>query len=210
MLLPVDTLSGEIGSGVAETLASKPIRRSQILLGKWLAYWAMTAGYLCLTAGGVVVAHWAVSAAVLDLGTTLPPGLAIGLSLILLEASLMLTVSIAGGTRFSTVANGIVAFGLFGIAFLGGWIEEIGEVVVQTEGARTVIRNLGTVVSLINPSDSLWRLAAYHMMPPIARDLGLTPFTPLLPPTNAIVVWALGYLAAVYVLGLRQFDRRPL
>src|SRR5215510_12515166 len=61
ILLPVDTLSGEIASGVAQTLASKPIRRSEIVLGKWLAYWLLTAAYLCLTAGGVIVAVWAVS-----------------------------------------------------------------------------------------------------------------------------------------------------
>src|SRR5215207_4325180 len=37
-LLPVDALSGEIDSGVMQTLASKPIRRSDIVLGKWLGY----------------------------------------------------------------------------------------------------------------------------------------------------------------------------
>jgi Cu-processing system permease protein len=210
VLLPVDTLSGEIGSGVTQTLASKPIRRSEILVGKWLAYWLMMAAYLCLTAGGVLIAVWAVNRALLDLGPALPPGLVVGLPLVLLEATLMLTVSIAGGTRFSTVANGIVAFGLFGIAFLGGWIEEIGEVVVQTQSARTIIRDIGTVVSLVNPSDALWRLAAYHMIPPLVRDLGLTPFTPLLPPTGAVALWAVAYLVVVFAIGLRQFERRPL
>src|SRR5262249_62315505 len=38
VLLPVDTVSGEIASGVLQTLASKPVRRSEILLGTWLAF----------------------------------------------------------------------------------------------------------------------------------------------------------------------------
>ena len=38
VLLPVDTLSGEIDSGVMQTLASKPIRRADIVLGKWLGH----------------------------------------------------------------------------------------------------------------------------------------------------------------------------
>ena len=37
LLLPIDTLSGEIDSGVMQTLASKPLDRAEILLGKWAA-----------------------------------------------------------------------------------------------------------------------------------------------------------------------------
>ena len=55
VLLPVDTLSGEIDSGVMQTLASKPIRRAEIVIGKWLTYWLMTGSYLVIIAGGVVV-----------------------------------------------------------------------------------------------------------------------------------------------------------
>ena len=61
VLLPVDTLSGEIASGVIETLASKPVRRSDIVLGKWVAYWSLTAAYLVLIAGGVVVSARAIA-----------------------------------------------------------------------------------------------------------------------------------------------------
>ncbi len=46
VLLPVDTLSGEIDSGVIQTLASKPVRRSDIVLGKWLVFWLMLAAYI--------------------------------------------------------------------------------------------------------------------------------------------------------------------
>ncbi len=37
-LLAADTLSGEIGSGTIQTLVTKPIRRSDIVVGKWLGY----------------------------------------------------------------------------------------------------------------------------------------------------------------------------
>ena len=209
-LLPVDTLSGEISSGVAQTLASKPIRRGEIVLGKWLAYWMMAAAYLCLTAGGVLVTAWAVSGFVSGKPGFVLPGAARGLPLMMLEATVMLTISIAGGTRFSTVTNGLVVFGIFGLGFLGGWVEQIGEVLVQSPGGLQIIRNIGTVVSLVIPADALWRLAAYHMMPAVARDLGLTPFTSMFPPSGAIVVWAVAYVVATFAVGLRQFGRRPL
>lgn len=52
-LLPVDTLSGEIRSGAIQSLATKPLRRSEIVLGKWLGFWVILAGYLALMGGGV-------------------------------------------------------------------------------------------------------------------------------------------------------------
>jgi Cu-processing system permease protein len=210
VLLPLDTLSGEIASGVSQTLASKPIRRSEIVAGKWLAYWLLTVVYLALTAGGIIVATWAVSRVVSGGSGFVLPGIARGLPVIVLEATVMLTVSIAGGARLSTVTNGMVSFGIFGLGFLGGWVEQFGEILVQNPGGRDAIRDVGTIVSLFTPADALWRLAAYHMMPAIARDLALTPFTALFPPSNALVVWAIGYVVVTFGIAVRQFERRSL
>ena len=75
-----------------------------------------------------------------------------------------------------------------------------------------LVRNIGTVVSLLIPvpADAVWRLAAYNMMPPILRDLGLTPFTSMFPPSGAIAVWAAAYVMATFALAVRQFERRAL
>lgn len=198
VLLPVDTLSGEISSGVMQTLASKPIRRAEILLGKWLAYWGLTTAYLLLIAGGVVLAPRVLGGFVQqNLGRALP--------LILLEATVLLTVSIVGGTRFTTITNGIIGFGFYGIAFVGGWVEQIGALT-----GTIAARNIGTVVSLISPTDVLWRLAAYHLQPPIARDLQDTPFSSASVPNGTMVIWAVGFVIVAMCIGLRQFQRRPL
>jgi len=198
VLLPLDTLSGEIASGVAQTVAAKPVRRSAIVLGKWLAYAVVVAGYLALMVGGVLlvsrtVAHFTV------------PGVARALPILLVEALVMVSVSIAGGARFTTVTNGIVAFGLYGLAFLGSWVEQIGAM-AQNDAAR----NVGTVASLIMPSEALWQLAAWHMQPPIMRELQLTPFSPASVPTTAMVAWAVGYVVIVLLVAVRQFSKRAL
>jgi len=54
VLLPVDTLSGEIASGVMQTVASRPIRRRDIVLGKWLGHWIVLTAYVVLLVGGVL------------------------------------------------------------------------------------------------------------------------------------------------------------
>ena len=197
-LVPVDTLSGEIGSGVMQTLASKPIRRTEILLGKWLGHWIVVVGYFAFMAGGVLlVTRW--------LGGFTPPNLRLGLPLMLLEATIFLTLSIAGGTRFSTVTNAVTVVGLYGLAFIGSWMEQIG-----TMASNDAARYVGTVASLIIPSEAMWQLAAHHMQPPIMRDLGVTPFSPVSVPSGAMVAWAGGYIVVVLLAAVRTFRRRPL
>ncbi len=198
VLLPLDTLSGEIASGVAQTLASKPVRRSEIVLGKWLAYVLVTAVYVVGLAGGVLsVAH--------RIGHYSPPGAVVGLPLMVFEAALLVTLSIWGGARFSTVTNGIVAFGLYGLAFIGGWVEQIGAL-THNDAAQ----NVGTIVSLIMPTECLWQLAAHHMQPPFLAQLHITPFSPATVPSTAMVVWAAAWGVAALLSALRTFGRRAL
>ena len=113
--------------------------------------------------------------------------------------------SIAGGTRFSTITNGMLVFGLFGLAFIGGWMEQIG-----TYTGNLAARNVGTTASLLMPSESLWQLAAWHMQPPLMRDLHMTPFSPASVPSPAMVVWAVAYLIAALAFAVRSFARRGL
>lgn len=198
VLVPVDTLSGEIGSGVIQTLVSKPTRRWEIVLGKWIGFGIVLIAYLALIGGGVVFSGWMI-------GHYIPPNVGVGLTLMGLEATLLLTLSIAGGTRLSTIANGVMVFGLYGLAFIGGWVEQIG-----TLADNAAARYIGIASSLLVPCESLWRLAAFHMQPPLVRDLQMTPFAPASVPSSAMVVWAAAYTAAALGLALWQFQKRSL
>src|SRR5262245_55191622 len=198
VLLPVDTLSGEIASGVMQTLAAKPIRRSEILLGKWLGFAIVMTAYLALVAGGILIAGRVISGFV-------PPHLTIGLPLMLLEGLVLLSLSVAGGASMSTIANGIAVFGLYGLAFLGSWTEQIGAM-----AGNDAARAIGTAASLLMPSEALWQLAAWHMQPPLMRELQLTPFSPASVPNGAMVAWAAGYVVVTLLVGLRRFHRRGL
>ena len=198
VLLPVDTLSGEIQSGVIQTLAAKPIRRSEIVIGKWLGHWLVMAGYFALLAFGVLlIAKW--------IGHFSPPNVAQGLPLILLEGTVLLTLSIAGGARFSTITSGMLCFGLYGFAFIGNWVEQIGTI-ADNVPARTI----GTIASLIMPSEAMWSRAAWYMQPTITRELGNTPFSPLSVPSEAMVGWAVGYTAVMLALAISWMRKRAL
>jgi ABC-2 type transport system permease protein len=198
VMLPVDSISGEIESGVMETIASKPLSRAAIVLGKWLAFVIMTAVYLLITAGGVVLLVRALTG-------FMQPHLLQALPLMFLGATTLLTLSIAGGSQFKTVTNGIVVFGFYAIAFIGGWVEEIG-FLLGNEPARYI----GTAISLVSPVDSMWRLACHEMQPPLMQQLRMSPFSTAAVPSGAMVVWAVGFVVAALVLALRQFRARPL
>jgi ABC-type transport system involved in multi-copper enzyme maturation permease subunit len=198
VLLSVDTLSGEMSSGVIQTLASKPIDRAAIVLGKCLTYWLMTGAYLALMAGGVMVSVWAAAGIV-------PPHVPSALLLMWLGATVMLAVTILGGTRLTTIANGIVAFALFGLAFIGGWVEQIATVV-----RNDAVRYVGTTISLVSPADAMYRRAAHELQPSGALGVQLTPFTPLSVPSVAMIVWALAFVLVTLLLAIRTFRHRPL
>jgi Cu-processing system permease protein len=198
VLLSVDTLAGEISSGVIQTLASKPIDRAAIVLGKWLTYWLMTGAYLALMAGGVVLSVWAAAGIV-------APHLLPALLLMWLGATVMLAVTILGGTRLTTIANGIVAFALYGIAFIGGWVEQIATVV-----RNDAVRYVGTAISLVSPADAMYRRAAHELQPSGALGVQLTPFTPLSVPSVAMIVWAVAFVLVTLLLAIRTFRHRPL
>ena len=198
VLLPVDTLSGEIDSGVMQTLASKPLRRADIVVGKWLGQAVLVTSYLLALSFGVILV-------VRVIAGPLPVRPVVALPLMLMEVVLLMTVSIAGGTRLNTVTNGVTALGFYGIAFIGGWIEQIGGF-AGSQAAKTV----GIVASLISPADSLWRLGSYNVQPAGLRNVGALMFTTASVPTPLMVWWAAGFTVAALIFAVRSFSTRQL
>jgi Cu-processing system permease protein len=199
VLLPVDTLSGEIESGVMQTIASKPIDRADIVLGKWLGHGIVVCAYLALLLSGVLLVS-RVTAGYVQIN------IGLALALMVFEVLLMMTVSIAGGTRLSTVTNGIMALGFYGVSFIGGFVEQIGGF-AAIESAKMV----GIVASLISPPDALWRLASHHLQPELVRSLDAPPlFAVASVPSPLMVWWAAGFLVATLVFAVRSFRRRAL
>ena len=197
ILLPVDTLSGEIDSGVMQTLASKPIDRAQIVLGKWAGHLLLALAYLLLLCAGILLVIRVVAGLA-------PAGAANALPLLMLEITLSLTVSVAGGARFSTVTNAIAAVGVYGVSFIGGFVEQIGGF-----AGIASMRMIGVLVSLVSPADSMWRLAAHYMEPEVMRSTGMLALGAAVP-TAPMVWWAAGYTVLTLLYAVAAFRRRAL
>jgi hypothetical protein len=177
-ILSADTLAGELASGTVQALAAKPVRRVEIVLGKWLGFAGLLGLYLLLMARGVVAISYGLT------GFSLP-NLIIGIGLIYFDALLVMTVTLACSSRLSTLATGGVVFGLHGIAFIGGWVEQFGAF-LQNQRAG----NVGIISSLIIPSEALWRRAAFEMTHPWARRSGLPAEVPSSRPRSPAQPWS--------------------
>jgi Cu-processing system permease protein len=202
VLTSVDTLSGEINSGTMHTLVSKPIQRWEIVVGKWLGFAGMITLYLVLMGGGVMGLIYLRSGYV-------APNPIQALALIWLNGLVLLTISLLGGAILSTLANGVLVFGLFGVAFIGGWIEQIGSFIRNASVSQTAI-NIGVITSLIMPSEALWKRAAHEMQSPLVAALGVSPFSSNTYPSAAMIAYAVLYLLAALALAVRLFSRRDL
>lgn len=198
VLTSVDTLSGEIASGTIHTLVSKPVRRWEIVFGKWLGFAGMLTLYLLLMAGGTVALVYIISG-------YLAPNVLRGLGLLWVNAVLLLGVSLAGGAILSTLANGVLVFGLFGIAFVGGWIEQVGSFIHN----QTAV-NVGIITSLIIPSEALWKRAAFEMQSPLVAALGFSPFTAASKPSLLMILYGMIYAVLALLLAIGLFNRRDL
>lgn len=198
VLTSVTTLSGEISTGTIQTLVAKPVQRWEIVLGKWIGFTFMLTLYLLLMAGGTMTLVYLIS------GYMAPNSLESFLFL-WLNAILLLSVSFLGGSVLSTLANGVLVFGLYGLAFIGGWIEHIGSLINN----QTAI-NIGIISSLIIPSEALWKRAAHAMSSPLARTVGFSPFSSSSVPSPLMIWYAVGYTVVALFLAIRFFTKRDL
>jgi Cu-processing system permease protein len=198
ILTSVDTLSGEISSGTIQAIATKPISRWEVLMGKWMGFAGMIGIYVSAMFGGVAAIGYFIAG-------VRPHNTERGALLVFLECLLLLTVTFACGTRFSTLANGVIVLGLHGLAFIGGWIEQIGAL---TTSPRLV--TLGIVSSLIMPSESIWRRASFEMQSSLTRSIQLSPFSNASAPSAAMVGYAALYLLIALAVALYNFQRLDL
>jgi ABC-type transport system involved in multi-copper enzyme maturation permease subunit len=195
----VGAISGEIESGTLHAIIPKPLSRWEIISGKYLGFIAMIAVYLSLMVAGVV----AISRVI---GDYTPPNILRGVALLILVSSILLSLTMLGSTIFSTMANGVIVFMLYGMAVTGGLVEQIGNALDND----TMVR-IGILTSVIVPSDSMWKLASYVVQPSLAVNLiGPNPFGTAAPPSDLAVRYAVVYCATLVIASMLVFRRRDI
>lgn len=202
MMLAAGSVSTEIDSGVLQAVVVRPQPRWRWYLERWFGLVTMAVVYVVVMTLAILLVAKIVSG--------YEPGSLFGLLAILaLQVTLLVTVGMLLSCRLSSVATGVVLFLYFGIAWLGGFIGWIGGLAEKPE-----LTTIGTVVSLVAPSDALWKAASSYAIP-LGMPMGATgqadlPFLSTLQPSPWFLAWAVVLTVGFLALGIRAFARRDL
>lgn len=195
------TLSGELESGVGLAVLARPVRRAEVLFGKWLGLCAFAAGYV-LVAGACefLIVRLAV-------GYT-PPKPVTALLLMIGESILLLSLALLLSSALSPMASGVVAVGVFGATWVAGVIGSIGQALGNDDVAR-----VGTISRVVLPTDGLWHGAMSALQAPSVIDTKATLGNPFLSGdtlTPAYLAWVLLWLVLVLAVTATSFSRRDI
>ena len=199
------TVSGEIESGMALSILARPVRRSTILVGKWLGLAVFGSGFVTLAG----LAQFLIVKITVDYW---PPQPLAGLALLAVQTTALLTLGLLLSTAISPMASGIVAVGLFGSTWIAGVVGGVG-----ASFGNAGIERVGTVSRMLLPTDGLWRGAMHAFQDPTALAAfggpaieGGFPFLSTSSLTPAYLGWTVLWTAAVLALSAYALHRRDL
>ena len=199
-------ISSEVESGLLLSMLARPVRRSEVVIGKWLGL-------------AVLVGIYAAGSAFLELAAVdwatgyLPPHPVQLVLYVGADGLVLLSLGLALSTRLSGITGGVIAL----VAWLMGWI---GGVVgnVGTGLQNQAVENVGVISHIVLPSDGLWRGAIYAMEPDTLlatlRQAGTVgranPFSAVDPPPVAYLAWVVVWFALMLALAIWSFRTREI
>jgi ABC-2 type transport system permease protein len=198
------SISSEVESGVLMTIVTRPIRRTEVLLGKWLGLAALLAGY----AGGVCALEFGV---VRLASGFLPPNPVLASVYLFAEGALLLTLALFLSTRVPVIAAGVIGVAVFGAGWLAGVVGTLG-----TTFNIAALRTIGQIGRFLLPTDGLWHAAIYYLQPPsliaehVAEGGRQNPFYAQGAPSSAYLLWVACWFLIVLTAALVSFERREL
>jgi ABC-type transport system involved in multi-copper enzyme maturation permease subunit len=203
--LAAPAIASDLESGVAQAMLARPIRRADLVVGRWLGLVVVITAYAFLSGLLEVVAIGFVSG-------YYPPSPWLAAAYLAAQATVLLTLALFLSTRLPAIAAGTICVVLFGLGWMAGVFAVVGRffdaapLVAAAEGGRWLL-----------PSDGLWRGAIYGLEPPamVLLALGrgpqsLNPFFAAAPPPTEFLLWSAGWVVVVLGLAIVSLSRRDL
>jgi ABC-type transport system involved in multi-copper enzyme maturation permease subunit len=199
------SVSTEIESGVLQAVVTRPVRRRDVILGKWLGLAVILAVYTAVVVGLQVAVVRAVSG-------FMPPQPVTAAAYLFGEGAVLLTLVLLLSTRLSALAAGVAGVALFGIAWLAGVVGGLGEAF-----NIPALHTASQVSQYIVPTDGLWHGAIFYLEPASYLSLQLSeagdrgsPFFAAAAPSWGYLAWAGVWFVLVLALSVASFERREL
>lgn len=199
-------ISAEVESGLLLSMLARPVRRSEIVIGKWLGLAVLVAVY---AAGSAFL-----ELAAVDWATGYLPPHPVDLTLYVAgEGLVLLSLGLLLSTRLSGITAGVIALVAWLMAWIAGVVGDIG-----TGLQNQALENVGVFSHILLPSDGLWRGTIYAMEPDTLiatmKALGTAgranPFAAVDPPPTQFLVWVAIWFAIVLLLSVWSFRTREI
>lgn len=207
VFITVPSIAGEMETGTALAILTRPVSRAQFLLGKWV-------GLVVLTATYVTVASLAEFVVVnLTTGYT-PPHPFMFIGFMVAETVVILSLALLVSTRMAPIAGGVIVLGGFMLAWMGGVAISLG----RQFNVDALITG-GTITRMLLPTDGMWKGAVYSLEPAAliamaraqgADGIGNFPFFSLSPPSAAYIAWTAAWIVGILALAIRSFRQREI
>ena len=204
IFLTISMISGEIEAGTFVVIVPKPLRRAEIIFGKWLGYALILGLYtLLLSLAFMGIIYWF---------TGYWPTYAFA-AIGMLEISMLVLLGLITlcGAFVPTAANGVIAVMLF----MGAFISSIVQFAIPAQDY--MVQNITAVISLIMPTDAMWHGASYYLFPAaigVLQNFSVssinTPFTATQPISPQLLTWAILYSLVLPLIAILRFQRRDL
>ena len=205
IMASVGAVSSDIESGTIQSVVTKPLRRSEYVLGKFLGLAALTGAYSMFLYLFLIMLNIVLGIPPLcniDAATFLK-----GLLLFVFIPLALLSLCIFGSVTLKTLNNGIVVISIYILGMVGGMMEQIGASLKIDS-----LFNWGIFISLVSPFDSIYRkmisivFSSINIAAAYAQPIFLSGSTP----SNWMTAYALAFSTAFILLALRKFNRRDI
>jgi len=208
--LVIFTSSGIISSEIENyniyTVLVRPIKRIEYILGRYFGAFIVVYIYSLLIFASIYFINK-------KYGITIEvPLYKLILSAMLFAfiPNILLTVVLFLSSKLSTMATGVVAVLLYGLAMVGGIIEQIGYAIKHAVNVSDTLQTIGIVSSLILPTDSMYRLTTNMIMSNQLLNINVDIFPSSNPPSIAMLVYTFFYVVAVIFFTVRGFNKKDI
>jgi ABC-type transport system involved in multi-copper enzyme maturation permease subunit len=199
-------ISADVESGVILSIATRPLRRADIVLGRWLG--------LCILVAVYTVAATTIELEVVNLMIGyLPPHPIEAIGFLVIEGVVSVTLALVFSTRLAPMTGGIIATILLLVVWFAGIVGNIG----YAFGNDTVTL-FGTISRIVLPTDGMWRGALYYLQTSqllavqalAGRRAAANPFFAPNPPPLAYLAWTAAWILGLLGLATWSFRNREL
>ncbi len=206
VLLSSGLIAGDIEDGTIQTILVKPLPRWKVLLGRFAGGAAALLLFSALLYGGM--AGIGVYEAAGSVGNPTAGRLLISVLLYLLFPLSLMAFSLVAGVSMSPMASGVATGGLYFCGVIAGFVEQIG--LMMGQGAMYYG---GILLSLLSPGDVIMRQAKTVLAGNASGSTifgGTGGFSAMAQPSEAMLLWAVFWTAALVVLAVRLFQKRDI